>query len=55
MPNYFVGWGYTHDRRADKYPYPHDRRADKDSHPHDRNMTDDLCSLISFAFMYLLR
>ena len=22
------GWGYTHDRRADKYPYPHDRRAD---------------------------
>ena len=23
------GWGYTHDRRADKYPYPHDRRADR--------------------------
>ena len=40
------GWGYTHDRRADKYPYPHDRRADKDSYPHDRNVTDDLCSLI---------
>ena len=32
------GWGYTHDRRADKNPYPHDgydRRADKDSYPHD--------------------
>ena len=40
------GWGYTHDRRANKYPYPHDRRADKDSYPHDRNVTDDLCSLI---------
>ena len=52
----FLGWGYTHDRRADKYPYPHDRRADKDSYPHDRNVTDDLCSLIKlcFAFMYLL-
>ena len=36
------GWGYTHDRCADKYPYPHDRRADKDSYPHDRNVTDDL-------------
>ena len=45
MPSYH-GWGYTHDRRTDKYPYPHDRSADKDSYPHDRNMTDDLCSLI---------
>ena len=34
-----LGWGYTHDRRADKNPYPHDRRADKDSYPHDRNVT----------------
>ena len=34
----FFGWGYTHDRRADKYPYPHDRRADKDSYPHDKNV-----------------
>ena len=32
----FLGWGYTHDGRADKNPYPHDRRADKDSYPHDR-------------------
>ena len=24
------GWGYTHDRRADKYSYPHNCRADKD-------------------------
>ena len=30
-----VGWGYTHDGRADKNPYPHDRRAGKDSYPHD--------------------
>ena len=37
-----MGWGYTHDRRADKNPYPHDRRADKDSYPHDRNVTDQL-------------
>ena len=37
-----LGWGYTHDRRADKYPYPHDRRAVKDSYSHDRNVTDDL-------------
>ena len=36
---YFYGWGYTHDCRADKYPYPHDRRADKDSYPHNRNVT----------------
>ena len=34
-PN-ILGWGYTHDGRADKNPYPHDRRADKDSYPHDR-------------------
>ena len=33
----YWGWGYTHDRRADKYPYPHYRRADTDSYPHDRN------------------
>ena len=44
------GWGYTHDRRADKYTYPHDLRADKDSYPHDRNVTDDLCSLIKLCF-----
>ena len=44
------GWGYTHDRRADKNPYPHDRRADKDSYPHDRSVTDDLCSLIKLFF-----
>ena len=51
-----IGWGYTHDSRADKYPYPHDCRADKDSYLHDRNVTDDLCSLIelSFAFVHLL-
>ena len=59
------GWGYTHDRRADKYPYPHDRRADKDfyphdrradkdSHPHDRNVTDDLCSLIKLCFAFIM-
>ena len=41
-----IGWGYTHYRRADKYPYPHDRHANKDSYPHNRNVTDDLCSLI---------
>ena len=23
-----LGWGYTHDGRADNYPYRHDRRAD---------------------------
>ena len=53
---YCTGWGYTHDRPANKYPYPHDRHADKDSYPHDRNVTDDLCSLIKlcFAFMHLL-
>ena len=28
---FWTGWGYAHDRRADKYPYPQDRRADKDS------------------------
>ena len=32
-----MGWGYTHNRRANKYPYPHDLRADKDSYPQDRN------------------
>ena len=48
------GWGYTHDRRADKYPYPHDRRADKDSYPHDRNVTDDLCSLINLCFAFIM-
>ena len=36
-----VGWGYTHDLRADKYPYPHDRRAVKDSYSHYRNVTGD--------------
>ena len=44
------GWGYTHDRRADKYRYPHDRRADKDSYPHDRNVTDELCSFNETLF-----
>ena len=48
------GWGYTHDRRADKNPYPHDRRADKDSYPHDRNVTDDLCSLIKLCFAFIM-
>ena len=49
----YPGWGYTHDRRADKYPYPHDRRADKDSYPHNRNVTDDLCCLINFVLHFL--
>ena len=49
-----LGWGYTHDRRADKNPYPHDRRADKDSYPHDRNVTDDLCSLIKLCFAFIM-
>ena len=48
------GWGYTHDRRADKNPYPHDCRADKDSYPHDRNVTDDLCSLIKLCFAFIM-
>ena len=48
------GWGYTHNRRADKYPYPHDRRADKDSYPQDRNVTDDLCSLIKLCFAFIM-
>ena len=48
------GWGYTHDRRADKYPYLHDRPADKDSYPHDRNVTDDLCSLIKLCFAFIM-
>ena len=49
-----LGWGYTHDGRADNYPYPHDRRADKDSYPHDRNVTDDLCSLIKLCFAFIM-
>ena len=52
--NFNKGWGYTHDRRADKNPYPHDRRADKDSYPHDRNVTDDLCSLIKLCFAFIM-
>ena len=51
---FHIGWGYTHDRRADKYPYPHDRRADKDSYPHVRNVTDDLCSLIKLCFAFIM-
>ena len=51
---FISGWGYTHDRRADKNPYPHDRRADKDSYPHDRNVTDDLCSLIKLCFAFIM-
>ena len=50
----FLDWGYTHDRRADKYPYPHDRRAGKDSYPHARNVTDDLCSLIKLCFAFIM-
>ena len=49
-----LGWGYTHDRRADKYPYPHNRRADKDSYTHDRNVTDDLCNLIELCFAFIM-
>ena len=48
------GWGYTHDRRANKNPYPHDRRADKDSYPHDRNVTNDLCSLIKLCSAFIM-
>ena len=48
------GWGYTHDRCADKNPYPHDRRADKDSYPHDRNVTDDLRSLIKLCSAFII-
>ena len=48
------GWGYTHDRRADKNPYPHHRRADKDSYPHDRSVTDGLCSLIKLFFAFIM-
>ena len=51
--HFYTGRGYTHDRRADKYPYPHDRRAGKDSYPHDRNVTDDLCSFIKLCFAFL--
>ena len=39
----FQGWGYTHDRRADK-----------DSYPHDRNVTDELCSLIKLCFAFIM-
>ena len=53
-PVAIFGWGYTHDRRADKNPYPHDRRTDKDSYPHDRNVTDDLCSLIKLCFGFIM-
>ena len=49
-----IDWGYTHDRRADKYPYPHNRRADKDSYLHERNVTDDLCSLIKLGFVFIM-
>ena len=24
-PHFLIGWGYTHDCRADKNPYPHDQ------------------------------
>ena len=51
---FFLGWGYTDDRRADKYPYLHDRRADKDPCPHDRNVIDDLCSLIKLCFAFIM-
>ena len=51
---FWTGWGYAHDRHADKYPYPQDRRADKDSYPHDRNVTDDLCSLIKLCFAFIV-
>ena len=54
MWSLFGGWGYTHDRRADKYPYPHDRRADKGSYPHDSNVTDDLCSLMKLCFAFIM-
>ena len=47
-------WGYTHDRRADKYPYPHDRHANKDSYRHDRNVTGNLCSLIKLCFAFIM-
>ena len=49
-----LGWGYTHDRRADKYRYPHDRRVDNDSYQHYRNVTDDLCSLIKLCFAFIM-
>ena len=45
---------YMHDRHADKDSYPHDRHANKDSYPHDRNVTDDLCSLIKFCFVFIM-
>ena len=41
--DYNFGWGYTHDRRADK-----------DSYPHDRNVTDDLCSLIKLCSAFIM-
>ena len=49
-----IGWGYTHDRHADKYPYSHDRRADKDFYPHERHVTDDLCSLFKLCFAFIM-
>ena len=51
LPYCEFGWGYTHNRRADK---SHDCRADKDSYPHDRNVTDDLCSLIKLYFAIIM-
>ena len=51
MTSSWYDWGYTHDRRANKYPY---RSADKDSYPHDRNVTDDLCSLIKLCFAFIM-
>ena len=45
--SHLEGWGYTHDRRADKYPYPHNCCADKDSYPHDRNVLNDCRSDVS--------
>ena len=51
---FIVCWGYTRDRRADKYPYPHNHCANKDSYPHDWNVTDDLCSLIKLCFAFII-
>ena len=54
IPTFTLGWGYTHDRRANKNPYLKDRRADKDSYLDDRNVTDDLCSLIELCFAFIM-
>ena len=54
MGSFQMDWGYTHDRRSDKYPYPRGRHADKDSYPHDRNVTDDLGSLIKLCFAFIM-